>query len=1727
MTKGGKSSASSGTRKKHARKAAAGSEPVVAQQASTKKAKLKKGEKPPPKVKQFIPPSKPAPVKVDPLDSLGLASTLDQDLVFILRKLAKKDSVTREKAIEDLRTWADNHKGTTLSDMMPVWLSHLPSLFLHPSKRLRVLSSSLHGKFLTLSESRAAILHFFTQTADASESKPILGSWLLSVHDVDISVRRESLRNWTNFTVSRGVSSEVDYAKQHLDLKAQDLLDGLSQFSVDALLNSDALFLNVFPPAPTAPEPPLRGTGQRRSLGKQREPLDSTVPEEPTRKLLVEEEAENDRRARLRIGALGAIEWLLGKPFPDLPILSDSGMIGYFRGSSTKPQSILTMLQNILLEPAIFSSLFHGRSLVHAPGLEFDAFGYSQPLLRQSAWALVHCISQFQAENNIEDLNLLNLSIYAMGSAWDEPDPSVRIKLLVPLVTLLKNVPKVWIMPDGVSDNADSGSGDDAIEAEDDDEDAAGPATVRQESPHPLHARDSSNWPYQKFLEFLQSGCNGSPLEAYPIVVLILSTIPSTVLPLESTEKLKELFDHLWAGLQNRTVARALQRDRVVTAFLDAILDSVWLCARKFGANDARTVGSGVGGSDVAEWLVQTQWDQLWQNALSGSLHVPESLLGSSIGKGLISVASIHSNLFHSAWKPITCLDAAGLMSRLHNVNVLRITRAVDDKFATSDGSNTAYFEALPPLLLDDSILHALQHSDDRILEPSQIWSLYKEYGSLQPERAAVLWSLLVRSASKNKSLLSILLEEPLLEVQAPDAEVFSDFIVHTLSSAFDPEDPQNEESVSLMEKLLRRRNAFLSPPLVDQVKAKIGSATESATRGLLNGVDTIAIISACQRLSLQFLSQMDPEDDFCSHLAANMFVQAELLATDRSSMTEKLNSLVRDWIRRASSNAKRVLASTVQNPLVFLDLALHISRITGFSDINIDDVLPTRQFFNESLAIVLDFSPSPSLAVFDSLVPVQDVSSPAIHIRYDENGYSSYGRVLVALLELVSSHRHVGRVNPWVIEHLAILELMARDFVMSPASPNPLFRSLPSEASLRSVETVLDASKKATTYILSFFSTRLDADWHRKVAASIRPASLSRGAATADGFALFVSELLRNSIKSKDVNGPRVLRTVLHGVLRESGTPEVDIWLSIAREVQEQAIATACAICGCITELNFETPRLDRYRNELASRISGVASAEADTQGLRLLRLLNACAPSDESYAVFLPQQRVVFMLQGLQKWVAEDADLGAQLELELVTALTHIVSLIQSVPGAHWDLISSLIEMNLEACCMLLKTLKLLVKIDDLASSNKALHLDWTDRQRDIYPLVRKLLFEPADIATRSKPREELRSLVVDIASYAGTAILDDSSFEPLCSLLSDSSLKVKMITYELLLASGKARTEKLVIEGEVDVSGDFRASLPVGLMSLLSLDFEVDDDSRQALSFFLGWMVVFGAFSDATPRIKQGYIEQLREAEVVDTGLLPSIFEILNVDKSGKPYLLDPWSLDEFYVSFYDTSFPESIHVLAAHVYYRALIAIPSIIRTWWMNCKDRTLSSSVTHFTSQYFAPIIIKRHLDSVRSPNILKELQDDSFGVKIIPTMREIRAIYNVDDQQMEIGLQLPADYPLHGAEVKDVGKIGVPESKWRAWLFNVQQISQNGLLVDALFWFKKNVASYFEGKTECAICYAIISVMDRSLPTKPCKTCKNRFHASCLYKLVMPPMQVKYLLTRLSNLWLFYTSVV
>ena len=108
MPKQSRSSASSGTRKKHAKKSTKedGDEVTESPQPRQRgQKKLSKAQKKAlPKAKQYIPPPKPpAPLIPDPLDGQGLVHTLPAELVVVLRRLGKKDDVTRRKGLEELR----------------------------------------------------------------------------------------------------------------------------------------------------------------------------------------------------------------------------------------------------------------------------------------------------------------------------------------------------------------------------------------------------------------------------------------------------------------------------------------------------------------------------------------------------------------------------------------------------------------------------------------------------------------------------------------------------------------------------------------------------------------------------------------------------------------------------------------------------------------------------------------------------------------------------------------------------------------------------------------------------------------------------------------------------------------------------------------------------------------------------------------------------------------------------------------------------------------------------------------------------------------------------------------------------------------------------------------------------------------------------------------------------------------------------------------------------------------------------------------------------------------------------------------------------------------------------------------------------------------------------------------------------------------------------------------
>ena len=143
-------------------------------------------------------------------------------------------------------------------------------------------------------------------------------------------------------------------------------------------------------------------------------------------------------------------------------------------------------------------------------------------------------------------------------------------------------------------------------------------------------------------------------------------------------------------------------------------------------------------------------------------------------------------------------------------------------------------------------------------------------------------------------------------------------------------------------------------------------------------------------------------------------------------------------------------------------------------------------------------------------------------------------------------------------------------------------------------------------------------------------------------------------------------------------------------------------------------------------------------------------------------------------------------------------------------------------------------------------------------------------------------------------------------------------------------------------------------------------------------------------------------------------------------------------------YDPDTPISLRLLTAHLYYRALLLVPSLVRNWLVDCRDRQLSTTVAAYTSKHFSPAIIRTELARVKDPSAATELlsgQNENVTVKVASAVNEVTASYAIDEQSLELTVKLPADWPLHTIEIRDSKYVGVTEDRWRAWVLGVQQI--------------------------------------------------------------------------------------
>jgi hypothetical protein len=157
---------------------------------------------------------------------------------------------------------------------------------------------TIHAKLLRIARVREQFLFLLREVSSADEVENVLGSWCMAAHDADRQV---------SISARRSLDECISLSPADNKLAVTgSTLSSLIAFVQRAVLDPLGLYLYLNPiqaPVNTAPPKIVRG---------------KLIPVPPMKKVEepdsrpINEESDEDRKARLRVGGLGVLKWLLG-----------------------------------------------------------------------------------------------------------------------------------------------------------------------------------------------------------------------------------------------------------------------------------------------------------------------------------------------------------------------------------------------------------------------------------------------------------------------------------------------------------------------------------------------------------------------------------------------------------------------------------------------------------------------------------------------------------------------------------------------------------------------------------------------------------------------------------------------------------------------------------------------------------------------------------------------------------------------------------------------------------------------------------------------------------------------------------------------------------------------------------------------------------------------------------------------------------------------------------------------------------------------------------------------------------------------------------------------------------------------------------------------------------------------------------------------------------------------
>lgn len=566
-------------------------------------------------------------------------------------------------------------------------------------------------------------------------------------------------------------------------------------------------------------------------------------------------------------------------------------------------------------------------------------------------------------------------------------------------------------------------------------------------------------------------------------------------------------------------------------------------------------------------------------------------------------------------------------------------------------------------------------------------------------------------------------------------------------------------------------------------------------------------------------------------------------------------------------------------------------------------------------------------------------------------------------------------------------------------------------------------------------------------------------------------------------------------------------------------------------------SPKLDRARNFVFAEILGAkSSSQIISAGKTWLSLATNFLATEEPYVVS-PSHKMALLINHLSAWAESDIaydDEFIPVRTLLAIFLSKLIilqpaELPDKIRSFSIDLcLNNLSTAQTDEDLLALKyhTIKLYVAISNHIKETG--DTSWKESLASIQEELVDCMFSSASEAASVTQAKLLVNGLLErvlrtakfskayLASYSQKwfTLLATSQYVSLQRL---ATIFLRQHIFESQQDSiFESQTKKL--KTDQDAPNSMEDSL---VQSASFLEIHLEDCLHQgkyhyAARYLWSWLLIFEYFKESSFSMKSVYLSQLAANESIDQ-LLDVIFETLPVtdqsflsnlmqsdSRNGKKFTAENSLIQEYNLSLINSggALHDEMIQVTAYVYFLALKYLGLLVLLWFNNIRDLQLKQQVQTFTVQYASPVLISSMLTNVE--NATKSLigGEENLTIKVNKVTNEIKSIYIIDEQTMEMVVKIPNAFPLSGVSVEGPTRLGVKEKQWKAWLLASQRVISltNGSIVDSIDLFKRNVNLHFSGFEECAICYSILH-QDHSLPSKVCPTCLNKFHAACLYK--------------------------